>query len=91
MKSIVKPIESIMLINPETREVVWNNRPSVVTWTNFIAQNVGAGVLSVLATDLPEEADDEAFEAYFKEAPEMAVDSYVSSFAPAPEEKKKPK
>lgn len=89
MKSIVKPISPVMLINPETKETVWNHRPTLVTWTNFIAQQVGAGVLSVLATDLPVHALDEEFEKYHLEAPDMAVESFISSFAEPKETRKK--
>ena len=83
MKTIAKTTTPIMLIDPQTRDVL-QERPSVVTWTQFLEARTGKGQIKVLAADLPAEATDADFQKYLDEAEneELAVASFVSQYEP---------
>ncbi|MCG7628998.1 hypothetical protein MHM88_14395 [Epibacterium sp. MM17-32] len=91
MKAIAKTSQSIMLVDPQTREILTHDKPSVVTWTQFLEARTGKGQIKILASDLPTEASDTEFQKFLAEADgkeDLAVEAYLSTFA---EENEKPK
>lgn len=90
MKAIAKTADPIMLIDPQTREILTMDKPSVVTWTQFLEARTGKGQIKILASGLPDEASDAEFQKFLAEADgkeELAVESFKSTFE---EEKPKP-
>lgn len=89
MKNIVKVTGAFMLIDPQTKDYI-EERPHVVTWTQFLEARTGKGQIKILAANLPDEASDIEFQRYLDEAEDvdLAVASYVSSFEETEEEAK---
>jgi hypothetical protein len=82
MKSIIKTIGAISLMDPQTKEFI-TNAPRVAVWSHFLEARTGKGQLKVLAADLPKEATDEDFQAFLAESDQredLAVASFVSQF-----------
>lgn len=82
MKAILKPIGDFMLIDPQTHEVLWPNRGSVMVWTEFLAARTGSGQIEVLASNLDDTASDDEFLAFVVASngnQDLAVASYISS------------
>jgi len=80
-KCIVKPIESIMLIDPQTREVVASGRPSVVTKTPFIEVAHADRKIKILAIGLPKQAQDDDFLGFLAESKgnePLAIESFCA-------------
>lgn len=81
MKALVITLDKCCRLNPGTAEVLEPFRPSVVTITEFI-NDLGLRRL-IKAAPLPDEATDEEFLKFWKEAAgdaDLAVDSFLSSF-----------
>lgn len=93
MKAILETIGDIMLVDPQTREVLPEDRPAVMTWTQFLEARTGAGQIRVLHSGLPAEASDEEFKQFLKDAEdtELAIASFCSCFEDKVEEAPKPK
>jgi hypothetical protein len=81
VKSIIKTKGAFELYDPTTREHV-QQRPRVVTWTQFFEARTGAGQIVVMESGLPDAANDTDFQGYLKESTteELAAASYASSF-----------
>lgn len=81
-KLLVKPTGSFMLMTPGG--VVWPERPSIVEPNHFLDGRVSAGQVSVLRTDLPNEANDEEFALFIKEHNgdvDAALENYLLKFS----------
>lgn len=83
MKHLVETKGSFMLMDPETGANIPHYRPAVVKSTNFIEGRVSQGQLKIHAADISGEATDEAFQSYWDESPEMAIEAFLSEFAEA--------
>lgn len=82
MKAIVETTSNIMLVDAGTKDFLPEDRPAVMTMTQFLQTRIGKGDVRVLAADLPNEANDADFVEYLKDAEktDLAIASYVSSF-----------
>lgn len=81
MKCIVKPSTSIMMVL-DHNEVVYSNRPSVVTYTAFIQSRVASGQLLLVAPNVPALATDDQFKSFWKESDKdeaLAVESFLAA------------
>lgn len=92
MKAIAYTTSNFELYDPTTREVI-QEVPRVIEWTRFYESRTGAGQIKILASDLPDEADDAVFQEFLKEAESedgdtvaLAVAAYLSSFEEEEEE-----
>jgi len=87
MKVIAKTTGAFELYDPNNREVM-QVQPRVVEWTQFYESRTGAGQIKVLASNLPEEATDAAFQKFLEEAESepLAVAAYLSLFEDDTEE-----
>lgn len=81
MKAIVETTSNIMLVDAGTKEFLPEDRPAVMTMTQFLQSRIGKGDVRVLAADLPADANDADFEGYLQESEneELAIAAYVSS------------
>ena len=80
-KVIVKTTGDFELNDMTSGAYITNLRPHVVPASNFVAQRAALGQLELLASDLPDEADDEEFAKTWKAAEgdqELALASYQS-------------
>lgn len=82
-KILVETTGSFMLSDPQMKQEIPANRPAVATYSNFVGQRAGINQITILATDLPEDANDADFLSYWKEDKETAVDAYLSKFSEA--------
>jgi hypothetical protein len=83
LKVIAQTTSSILLMDPINQDVVSYDKPTVVTWSHFFEARAGKGQIKTLASNLPDEASNEEFQEYLKEADgkiELAVESFVSQF-----------
>ncbi|WP_034830505.1 hypothetical protein [Inquilinus limosus] len=81
---IVKTTGPFTLYDP-AGQIIQRRRPSVVRNTRFINDRCATQQVEILRTDLPEAANDADFAKYWEEAPEIAIEAYVASFAPEAE------
>lgn len=81
MKHLVETTGEFLLHDMNTGDLAESFRPSVVTRSVFIDQRIAAGQLRLIA-NLKEEASDEEFHSYWREAgdKELAVSSFLSKF-----------
>ncbi|WCD44151.1 hypothetical protein Lumi_012 [Xylophilus phage Lumi] len=92
MKSIVKTTGNFLLQDGNT-EIHWN-RPTVVVVSHYVQQRLAIGQLEVLASKLPDEANDKDFKKFWDESKEaedresFAVEAYVATFKKETEEEK---
>lgn len=93
MKAIAITTSPIMLIDPQTRQILTHDKPSLITWTQFLEARTGKGEIKILASNVPDEADANEFDDYLKEAEnvDLAVAAFMSSFEEKEEEAPKPK
>lgn len=76
-------------MDPQTKEFI-TNAPRVVVWSHFLEARTGKGQLKILASDLPELATDEDFQAFLADSDQkedLAVASFVSQFEEDEDEK----
>jgi hypothetical protein len=85
-KFLVETKGNIMLWDFSTKTEIHKGRPTVVPLSNFINRNATCGNLKVLATDLPDTADDAEFAEYWAEASDIAVEAYLSQFENEPDD-----
>ena len=78
-KAILRVKTPINLLEPVTGELLAEDRPYVLIWTQFFQARVGAGQVEVLEGDLPMEASDEEFARFWAET-EGKVDLTIESF-----------
>lgn len=84
VKHLIETKGAFMLIDPQTRQVIPENRPSVVTSTTFLEERISKGQVSLVAADISEGATDEEFATYWTEKPEIAVEAFLSKFDEGP-------
>lgn len=80
MKHLIETKGAFMLMDPQTNQLVPENRPCVVRSTTFLEERIAKGHLTLVAADIPEEATDVEFEAYWVENAEIAVEAFLSKF-----------
>ena len=83
-KALVETTASIFLIDPMTRDEVHHHRPSVVTWSSFIEQRIGARQIRVLAGVLPDSVTDADFVAVLEASEgnqDLAREAFLAEFA----------
>ena len=80
MKILVETTGEFQLVDPFTLELMPFDRPAVVTSTSFVETRAAKGEVVVLS-QLTEEATDEEFAAYWREASDIAVESFKSKHA----------
>lgn len=81
MKTIVKANGMLNLLEPVTGEFISESRAHCVTWTPFLEARTGAGQLTVLASNLSNDATDAELEAVLQESDEeLAVAFMVSTY-----------
>jgi hypothetical protein len=93
-KALVETVGSIMLMDVMTMSVVPENRPALVANNGFVQSHLALGNLVVLATDIPDDITDAAWEKWLddnKGDVPLAVESFCSQFnqPPATSTKKK--
>jgi len=81
LKILVETTGEFQLVDPFTLELMPFDRPAVVTSTSFVETRAAKGEVVVLS-QLTEEATDEEFAAYWREASDIAVESFKSKYAP---------
>lgn len=80
MKIIVKTTGKFALMDPSGAEIR-SQRPTVCNRTGFIDQRVKLKQVEIVAEDLPAEATDLEFEAFWRECEgdfDLAVESYLA-------------
>jgi hypothetical protein len=83
LKVIAQTTSSILLMDPINRDTISYDKPTVVTWGHFFEARAGKGQIKTLASNLPDEASNEEFQEYLKEAEgkiDLAVASFISQF-----------
>lgn len=80
MKLMLQTTGEFMLICPYSRQVIEPGRPHVVSPTEFFQERIARGQLRVVGTELPDEASDKDFAAWWKESPSTAIEGYPTSF-----------
>lgn len=84
MKAIVETKGQIMLVEPTSRDVIPEDRPAVVHWSNFLESRAGSGQIKVYKANLPDEASDADWAEFFagddKQETALLVDAYVAKF-----------
>ncbi len=91
MKLIVTPLGPHGYMDPTTGDEVQPFRPSVVQHSSFIDTLIGSSKIKLIANDLSDEASDKEFALYYRESGkdvELAVESFLSSFAKPKDEEK---
>lgn len=84
MKLIVETTGEFMLMDPMSMNEVPPDRPAVFAPGAFVQQQMGLGQLRVLASDLPDEANDAEWAAWLHECEgnvPFAIESYKAKFA----------
>lgn len=82
IKALVETVGDFQLVDfNHNRQTVPSERPAVVVLSKFIQERVSAGQIRVI-TQVGEEATDDEFLNYWKESenPELAVDSFITTF-----------
>lgn len=80
VKHLIETDGEFMLMDPQTGQVISENRPSVVKSTTFLEERISKGQVNLIRARLPESASDEEFVTYWQEKPEIAVAAFLSSF-----------
>jgi len=79
------------LLQPNHAGPIHRLRPTVVDNTQFVQHQTAIGQIRILATDLPDEATDKEFVAFWIESgkdKELAIESFKASFlVPTPRRK----
>lgn len=84
MKLIVTTTRPIVLIDPNNSHVI-SQRPSITPSNQFIVARIGLGDVKILASELPDEATNEELQKFLSNSDEdyeLAVQAYMSKFAP---------
>lgn len=91
MKALVKTLGSYMIMDISQRNnIVEAERPSVIEMTAFMHHRSAVNQIQVIEKDLPEDATDENFLSFWKDAEgdeKLAVESFMSQFSKQDEEK----
>ena len=92
MKLLVETTGNFLLINPLNGQEIHYNRPTVVEPSGFITNHIGILNIKVLSNELPDEASDAEFAAWYAEAgdKDLAVASYIAKFQTDEGEMEKP-
>lgn len=87
MRMLAETTGDFMLVDMAAGQTIPAFRPAVVARTAFIDARIALGQI-VKVADLPAEATNEEFQAYWKEAGDrdLAISSFLSKFEPAAEE-----
>lgn len=80
MKLMMQTTGEFMLLCPYSGQIIEPGRPHVVTPTEFFQDRIARGQLRVVGRELPDEATDKDFAAWWQESPETAVEGYPTSF-----------
>lgn len=93
MKLLVSTTGPFMLIDAQTSDELQHNRPSVVRISNFIQMRSGLGQIKMHCNEVPDELTDKDFLKFWEESgkdEELAIQSFLASFAPKQVEEKAP-
>lgn len=86
MSKLIVKTKNILLVDTISGEVIYEDRPSIVTDTSFVHGRAALGQVSIIKNDLPEEASDDTFKTFWLESDkneELAISSYLSSMEKA--------
>ena len=88
MKMLAETSGEFMLLDIGEGQAIQSHRPSVVVLSGFIQSRIALGQITKVA-DVPQEATDAEFEAYWNDAGDrdLAISSYLSKFEEAPKPK----
>lgn len=84
MKHIVQATQPIVLMDPNNGQIV-EQKPSLITHTQFIAVRIGLGEIKILVADVPDEATNEEFQKFIVDSEgnhDLAIDSFMSQYKP---------
>lgn len=81
MKMLAETKGDFMFLDLSVGQRINSHRPSVVVVTDFLNARIGLGHIIKVA-DVPDEATDEEFEAYWKESEDrnLALAAFLSKF-----------
>lgn len=86
MKYLVETSGPFMLIDISVEAEIQADRPTIVAPTSFLMAAASRGQLRILRNDLPDEADDVEFSAFWSADTDLAVEAYLSKFSPEAED-----
>lgn len=85
MKQIVKPVTPHMVLL-NSRETIWDHRPSVITQQDYVDARIGKGEIRVLEQELPDTANDADFLKLWEEHKrddKAAIAAFMGTLKPA--------
>ena len=83
MKVLLETTSNIMLIDPNTGDLIDETVPTLTEWTAFLEQRAGLGQIRVLHRGFQPEASNDEWLDYLKASDgkvDLAMDSFISVF-----------
>ena len=83
-----------MLLDPQSGHEIHHNRPTVVPTSNFVQSRTAVNQIKVLSNEVPDNFTDADFKKFWDDSKpdaELAIQSFLASFAPKLEVKKESK
>lgn len=83
MKVLLETTSNILLLDPNTGDVIDDVNPTLTTWTAFLEQRTGLGQIRVLHRGFKPEATNEAWLDCLKQSDgklDLAISAFISEF-----------
>ena len=94
MKLLIETTGPFMLLDPQSGHEIHHNRPTVVPTSNFVQSRTAVNQIKVISNEVPDKFTDEDFKKFWIDCDKdhaLAVQSFMSSFAPKESKKEAPK
>ena len=82
MSKLIVKTKNILLVDTISGEVIYEDRPSIVTDTSFVHGRAAIGQVTIVKNYLPDSASDADFQKFWTESEkneELAIASFMSS------------